>query len=176
MPQADLKVVGVVRRGHLDRAGAEADLAVLIAHDRNFAVHDGKDAGLADEVLELFILRVDRDARIAHHRLRPRGCNDDIARAVGERIADIPQMAGLVDVLDLRVRQRRQAVRAPVDDAASLVNEALFIHLAERFTHGLRAALVHREPASRPVAADAELFLLLDDAAAVLFLPCPDAL
>ena len=52
--QADLKVVGVVRRGHFDRAGAEADLAVFIAHDGNFAVHDGQDTGLADEVLELF--------------------------------------------------------------------------------------------------------------------------
>ena len=52
MAKADLKVVGVVCRGHLNSARAEADLAVFVAHDGNFAVHNGQDAGLADEVLE----------------------------------------------------------------------------------------------------------------------------
>ena len=85
-------------------------------------------------------------------------------------------MAGLVDVFDLGVGQRRQAVRAPVDDAAALVDEALVVHLTEGLAHGSGAALIHGEAAARPVAADAELALLLDDAAAVLFLPRPDAL
>ena len=176
MAQADLKVVGVVRRGHFDRAGAEADLAVFIAHDGDLAVHDGQDTGLADEVLELFVVRVDGHAGVAHHGFRAGRGNDDIAGAVRERIADIPEMAGLVDILDLRVGEGRQAVRAPVDDAAALVNKALVVHLAEGLTHGFGAALVHGEAAARPVAADAELALLFDDAAAVLFLPRPDAL
>ena len=176
VPQADLKVVRVVRRGHLDRAGAEADLAVLIAHDRNFAVHDRQDAGLADEVLEFLVLGVDGDAGVAHHGLGARRRDNDVAAAIAERIADIPEMAGLVNVFDLRVRERRHAVRAPVDNAAALVDEALVIKLAERLAHGLRAAFVHRKAGTRPVAADAELLLLLDDAAAVLFLPCPHAL
>ena len=137
MPQADLKVVGVVRRGHFDRARAEADLAVFVAHDRNLAVHDRKNAGLADQVLELLVLGVHGNAGIAHHGLGPGRCNDDVSRTVRERVADVPQVAGLVGVFDLRVRQRRQAVRAPVDDAASLVDEALFIHLAECLAHGL---------------------------------------
>ena len=176
MAQADLKVIGVVRRGHFDRTGTEADLAVFIAHNGNLAVHDGQNAGLADEVLELFVVRVDGHAGVAHHGFRAGRGNDDIAGAVRERIPDIPEMAGLVNVFDFRVGECGQAVRAPVDDAAALVNKALVIHLAERLAHGLGAALVHGEAAARPVAADAELSLLLDDAAAVLFLPRPDAL
>ena len=176
VPQTDLKVVRVVRRSHFDSARTKTDFAVLVAHNRNLAVHDRKNTGLADQVLELFILGVDRDAGIAHHGLGSGRRNDDVAGAVGQRITDIPQMTGLVGVLDLRVRQRSQAVRAPVDDAAALVDEPLLIHLAERLAHRLRAALVHREAASRPVAADAELLLLLDNAAAVFFLPRPDAL
>ena len=176
MAKADLKVVGVVCRGHLNSARAEADLAVFVAHDGNFAVHNGQDAGLADQVLELLVLRVDRNARIAHHRLRTGGGDDDIAAAVGERVADIPEVARLVDILDLRVGERRQAVRAPVDDAAALVDQALIVELAERLAHGLGAALVHREAGAGPVTARAHLLLLLDDAVAVLFLPLPHAL
>ena len=176
MAKADLKVVGVVRGGHLNSARAEADLAVFVAHDGNFAVHNGQDAGLADQVLELLVLRVDRNARIAHHRLRTGGGDDDIAAAVGERVADIPEVARLVDILDLRVGERRQAVRAPVDDAAALVDQALIVELAEGLAHGLGAALVHRKAGARPVTARAHLLLLLDDAVAVLFLPLPHAL
>ena len=176
MAKADLKVVGVVCRGHLNSARAEADLAVFVAHDGNFAVHNGQDAGLADQVLELLVLRVDRNARIAHHRLRTGGGDDDIAAAVGERVADIPEVARLVDILDLRVGERRQAVRAPVDDAAALVDQALVIQLAECLADGTGAALVHGEAAAVPVAGRAHLFLLLDDAVAVLLLPGPDAL
>ena len=174
--QADLKVVRVVCGRHLDRARTEADLAVLVAHDGDFAVHDRQDTSLADEVLELLILGVDRNARIAHHRLGTGGGDDDVAAAVGERIADIPQMTGLVGILDLSVRERRQAVRAPVDDAAALVDETLVVQLAERLAHGAGAALVHREAGAGPVAARTDLLLLLDDAIAVLLLPLPHAL
>ena len=174
--QADLEVVRVVGGGHLDRARAEADLAVFVAHDGNFAVHDRQDALLADEVLELFVLGVDRDAGIAHHRLGTGGGDDDVAAAVGERVADIPEVTGLINVLDLRVGQRRQAMRAPVDDAAALINEALVVQLAEGLAHGPGAALVHCEAGAGPVAARAHLLLLLDDAVAVLFLPFPHAL
>ena len=176
MAQADLEVVRVVGGGHLDCARAEADLAVFVAHDGNFAVHDRQDALLADEVLELLVLGVDRDAGIAHHRLGTGGSDDNVAAAVGERIADIPEVTGLINVLDLRVGERRQAMRTPVDDAAALINEALVVQLAEGLAHGPGAALVHREAGAGPVAARAHLLLLLDDAVAVLFLPFPHAL
>ena len=124
----------------------------------------------------MLVLRVYRHAGVAHHSFRPGGGHHDIAAAVGQRVADMPQVAGLVGILHLGIGQRRQTVGTPVDDAASLVDEALFIHLAECLAHSLRAALIHRKAASRPVAAHAELFLLLDDAVSVFFFPRPDAL
>ena len=174
--QAHLKVVGVVGGGHLYRAGAEADLAVFVAHDGDLTVHDGQDAGLADEVLELFVLRVDSHAGVAHHGLGTGGGDDDVAAAVGQRIADIPQVAGLVGVLHLGVGQGGEAVGTPVDDAAALVDEALFIQLAERLADGAGAALVHGEAVAAPVTGCAHLLLLLHDTAAVFLLPGPDAL
>ena len=99
------------------------------------SVHDRQNAGFADEVLELLVLGVDRDAGIAHHRLGTGGSDDDVAAAVGERVADIPEVTGLIDVLDLRVGQRRQAMRTPVDDAAALIDESLVVKLAERLTY-----------------------------------------
>ncbi len=143
--QTHLKVVGVVRGRHLHRARAEADLAVLVAHDGDLAVHNGQDAGLADQVLELLVPGVDRNARVAHHRLGTGGGDDDIAAAVGKRVADIPEAARLINILHLRVGERGQAVRAPVDDAAALVDQPLVVQLAERLAHGAGAALVHRE-------------------------------
>ena len=67
-------------------------------------------------------------------------------------------------------------MRAPVDDAVALVDEALFIQLAECLAHGLGAALIHGEAAAIPVAGHAERLLLLNDAIAVLLFPRPDAL
>ena len=127
MAQAHLKVVGIVGRGHLHGAGAEADLAVIITHNGDLTVHDGQDAGLADEVLEVLVLRVYRHAGVAHHSFRPGGGHHDIAAAVGQRVADMPQVAGLVGILHLGIGQRRQTVGTPVDDAASLVDETLVI-------------------------------------------------
>ena len=85
-------------------------------------------------------------------------------------------MAGLVHILHLGVGQGGQAVGAPVDDAAALVDQALVVQLAERLADGAGAALVHGEAAAIPIAGRAHLLLLLDDAVAILFLPRPDAL
>ena len=176
VPQADLVVVRVVAGRHLDAAGAEIELDIIIGHDGQLTPDQRQDRRLADEVLIALVRRVDRDAAVAEHRLGARGGDGQILVAVLERVADIPERAGHILILDLRVGQGGAAVRAPVDDAVALVDEALFIQLAERLAHGLRAALIHGEAAAIPVAGHAERLLLLDDAVAVLLFPRPDAL
>ena len=176
VPQAHLEVVGVMGGGHLHGAGTEADLAVIVAHDGDLAVHNGQDAGLADQVLEFLVLRVHCHAGIAEHGLRAGGGDHDVTAAVRQGVTDIPQIAGLIGVLHLGVRQGRQAVGAPVDDAAALVDQALLVQLAEGLAHGAGAALVHGEAVTAPVAGGAHLFLLLHDTAAVFFLPGPHTL
>ena len=161
---------------HLDAAGAEIELDVIIGHDGQLTAHERQDGRLADEVLIALVRRVDRDAAVAKHRLGARGGDGQILVAVLERVADIPERAGHILILDLRVGQGGAAVRAPVDDAVALVDEALFIQLAECLAHGLGAALIHGEAAAIPVAGHAERLLLLDDAVAVLLFPRPDTL
>ena len=174
VPQAHLEVVGVVGGGHLHRAGAEAQLYVIIGHDGDLPVHDGQDAGLAHQMLEPLILGVDGHAGIAHHGLGTGGGHHQIAGAVGQGIADIPQVAGLVGVFHLGVRQGGGAVGAPVDDAAALVDIALLIQVDEDLLNGLGAALVHGKAQPPPVAGAAHGVHLLDDAGSVLLLPLPD--
>ena len=88
----------------------------------------------------------------------------------------MPQLARLSLVLDLRIGKRSGAVRAPVDDAVSLVNQALVIEVDKHLAHRLGTALVHREALALPVAGRAELLELADNAVAILVLPVPDAL
>ena len=171
-----LEVVRVVARRNLDAAGAEFHINVLVTENRDFAVHNRQNAGLADEVLVALIVRIDGNAGIAHEGLRTGGRNNEVARAVCERIADVPQLARLGFVLNLSVGQRSCAVRTPVDDAVALVDEALVVQVYEYLTDRLGAAFVHGEALAVPVAGRAELFQLADDAVAELVLPVPDAL
>ena len=120
--QAHLEVVGVMGGGHLHRAGAKPQLHIFVGHDGNLPVHDGQDAGLAHEVLEPLVLRVDRHAGIAHHGLRPGRRHDEVPGPVGEGVADIPEISRLILVFHFNIRKSGKAIRAPVDDAASLIN------------------------------------------------------
>ena len=103
MAQTHLEVVGVVGGSHLHRASTKADLAVFIAHNGNLAVHNGQDAGLADQMLELLVLRVHCHTGIAHHGFRTGGGYHDVAAAVRQGVTDIPQVARLIGILHLGV-------------------------------------------------------------------------
>jgi len=150
--EADLKVVRVMCGRHLDCAGAEIQLHIVVRNDGNLAVHDRQDAGLSDELFKALVVRVHGHAGIAHHGFRAGRRDDEVARAVGQRVADIPEVAGLVHILDLRVGERGDTVGAPVDDTAALVDEALFVQTHEHLAHGPGAALVHGEAGAVPVA------------------------
>ena len=176
MALTHLEVVRVVARRNLDAAGTELHVNVLVTEDRDLAVHDREDAGLADQVLVALVVRVDGNAGIAHEGLRTGGRNHQLARAVRQRVADVPQLARLGFVLNLGVGQGGRAVRAPVDDAVALVDQALVVQVYEYLADRLGAALVHGEALAVPVAGGAELLELADDAVAELVLPRPYAL
>ncbi len=176
VPLAHLKVVWVVGGGHLHRTGSEADLTVLVPHNGNLPVHNGQYAGLSNQVLKPLVLRVHGYAGVAHHGFRPGGGDYQVAGAVGQRIADMPQVTGLVLILHLRIGEGGDAVGAPVDNAAALVDESLAIQLAKGLPHGLGATLVHGEAGTAPVTGDAHLLLLGHDASAVLLFPLPHPL
>ena len=169
-------IVGVVRRRDLDKAGAKVGVDMPILKDGDLAVHDGELDGLAHEGGLLGILRGDGDARIAEHGLGARGGDDDVVLAVdrlGQRVAQVPQVALLVLVLGLIVRDGGGAVGTPVDDALATVDQAVVVPVAEHLAHGLGVVLVHREALVIEVDRAAHALDLLDDDAAVLVGPIP---
>ena len=176
MAQTDLIVVWVVAGRHFHSAGPEAQLYIVIRHDRQLSSDQREDGVFADKVRIALVRGVDCNTGVAQHRLGARGGNNKLFVRVLDRIADMPEAAGDVLVFHLGVGECGAAVGAPVDDAAALIDQALVVELAEGLAHGLGAGLVHRETAAVPVAGDAHALLLFDDAVAVLTFPVPHAL
>ncbi len=169
---ADLEVVGVVGRGDLDRAGAERRVDVVVGDDRDAAAGQRQLDLAADQVGVALVGGVDRDGGVTEHGLGAGGGDDDRVGALA--VADRDELALVLLVFDLDVRQRGQAAGAPVDDAVGPVDEAVVEEPLEDRLDGPRQALVHREALAGPVDAVAELGHLAEDPAARLFLPLPD--
>ena len=169
-------VVGVVGRGDLNEAGTEVGVDMPILKDGDLAIDDGELDGLAHECGLLGVLRGDSDARVAEHGLGARGGDDDVVLAVnrlGQRVAQVPQVALLVLILGLVVRDSGGAVGAPVDDALAAVDQTVVVPVAEDLAHGLRVVLVHGKSLVIEVDGAAHALDLLDDDAAVLVGPIP---
>ena len=77
VPLADFKVVEIVRRRDLDRAGAFFRIGVVVADDRNAPADQRQDRGLADQMLEALVVRMHGDRDVAEHGLGPRRRHDD---------------------------------------------------------------------------------------------------
>ena len=168
------EVVGVVRGRDLDEARTEAGVDVPIGEDGDLAVDDGQHDGLAHELGLVGILRGNRDARVAEHGLGTRGGDLDVLHAVdrlGQRVAQVPQMARLVVVLGLVVGDRGAAAGAPVDDALAAVDQAVVVPVAEDLAHGLGVLGAHGELLVVEVDGAAHALDLLDDDTAVLTAP-----
>ena len=172
-----LKVVRVVRRGDLHAPGAEIRKDRLVGDHRDLAPHEREDQRFAHQILVAVVVGVDRDGGIAEQGLGTRRRDDDVsARLVFDRIADVPEVARLVAVDHLGVGEGGVAMRAPVRDAQSPVDQPLVVERHEDLAHRGGKPLVHREMLARPVAGNAEFFQLRDDPRAVFVLPVPDHL
>lgn len=119
------------------------------------------------------VLRVHRHRRVPQKGLGPRGGHHHLARAVGEGVADVPELAVPVLVLHLDVGEGRVAPAAPVDEALAAVDESSLIELDEGGGHGLGAGLVHGEAGPPPVQGAAELAHLHEDRVAGFLPPRP---
>ena len=142
---ATLKVVEVVPRRHLHRARSKFGIDEAVGDDGNLPARQRHAHLLADELPVALVVGVNGDAGVAEHGLRP-GCRDrDPAIAADDRILQLPQLPRLIDVFDLEVGDRREAVAAPVDETVGAVDEALAVELDEDFPHRPRGARIHRE-------------------------------
>ena len=167
-------VVRVVRGRGFHAAGAELHVHVPVGEDRDLAVHQRQLHRLAHEVLEALVLRVHRHARVAQHRLGTRRGHHEVLQTVhrlGQRVAQVPQVARLVHVLGLVIRDGRGAMRAPVDDALALVDEIVVVPVHEQLAHGLHVRRLQREVLVVVVARAAHALDLVHDGGAVLLVP-----
>ena len=123
-----------------------------------------------------------RDGGIAEHGFGPHRRHRDEGRGIVgieslalDRIAQIPQTALDLDLQHFEIGDRGHQLRIPVDQPLVLVDQAFLVQLDEHFHDGARQSLVHREALARPVAGSTEALELIDDDAAALRLPLPDA-
>jgi hypothetical protein len=135
VPHAELEVVRIVGRGHLEASGAKGAVHVGVPHDRDLPVLKRQDQAATDEMRIALVFGVHRHGRISEERFRPGRGDDEGPAAVAQRIADMVQPALGVLVLHLEIGQGGLAPGAPVDDVASLVDDALLIELHKGFPH-----------------------------------------
>ena len=181
MALPDLEVDGVVAGRHLERTRPRVDGHCLVGDDRDRPVGGRHEHVAPEQVLVALVLGVHGDGGVGRDRLRPRrGDHQVLARplvvVVEHRVAEVPERAGFVVVLDLEVGERGTAVDAPVDDAFAAVDQAVLVEVQECLAHRALTRLVHRERLALPVGRGAEPPVLLGDARARAPDELPDAL
>ncbi len=173
---ADLEVHRVVAGRDLHRAGAELRIDAVVRDDRDPPLRDGQNRLLPDELAVALVLGVNGDGDIREHRRRAHGRDRDVARAVGERVADRVERVVLVRVVDLEVGDRARAARAPVDDAVVAIEEPSVVEVDEVLEDGAHVALVQREALAPVVERGPEAPELAVDHLPVVLEPLPGPL
>ena len=167
MALAHLEVVRVVRGRDLHGTGAERGVGVRIGNDRNAHAVDRQHDLFPDDREIALVVGVHGHGHVAEHRFRARGGHGDRLRlVVGERVLEVVELARRVRELRFFIRQGGAAARAPVDDAVSLVHEAVFVQAHERFAHRLREGRGECVGGARPVGARSDRLELIQDLAA----------
>ena len=95
MALAQGKVVGVVRRSYLHRAGAEFAANPLVENDGNLAAHQRQPQFLAVQVQIALVFRMNGDGHVAEHGFRPRGRNRQklagiFSVRIDDRVSNLP--------------------------------------------------------------------------------------
>ena len=171
-----LEIVGVMCRGNLYYAGTKLLIYISVCDNRNLTTYQRQDHGLTYDIFIPLVIRVYCQGAVAKQGFRSGGSDLYELVTALNRIIDMPEMACLLLVLYLCVRDRGLADRTPVDDTGSLIDIALLMQAQEYLLYGLGAALVHGEALSVPVAGGANLLQLIYDGAAILFPPLPGSL
>ena len=176
MADTHLIVVRIMGRSNFYSAGTEFGINIAISDDRNNSVGSRQTQSFANQIAITRVLRVNCYCSIAGQSFRTGGCNHQAAAFFfNYRVVDVPEMARVVLMLNLDIAQCGVAVYAPVGDTGAFVNQALFKQSAENLANSLGAAFIHSEALTLPVAGNAQMLQLVDNAVAVLLLPFPNA-
>ncbi len=171
---SDLKVVGIVGGSHLHAAGAELQINVIIGDHGNRPVREGQGDLAADDGCVALVFGIHGHSGVAQHGFRAGGGDDQVSLAVGKGIADVPELARLIGVFHLVVRQGGHAARAPVDNVFSLVDKTIIVEGDEDLFDRAGEHFIHGEAQAVPIAGCAKQFKLADDAVTLFLFPFPD--
>ena len=176
MPQADLPVVEIVRGGDLHATRPEFAVDVAVGDHGDRAAGERQRYLLADQRAVALVVGIDRDGDVAQHRLGSRRGDGDRTGAIGQRVADLPELALLLFAFHLEIRNGRAELGIPVDEPLAAIDEAVVVQPHERLPDRGGQALVHREALARPVARRAEPSHLARDRRAGFLFPRPHPL
>ena len=175
-PLAHLKVIWIMSRCDLYRAGAEFHFAVTISHNGDLTAHNGDNNGFSNDILIPFIFRVHGNGRISQHGFRTGGSHRNGIGFIRRLIPDMPQMTDLTFILYFCIAQSSLAAWTPVDDPVSTVNKPFVVKSFEETVHCPVAALIHGETFPLPIAGRPHLAQLLHDGSSVFVPPVPSSL
>ena len=177
--QADLVVGFVVRWSHLQDTRAEFKIHRLVADDRQKGFHAGGEGTAhmeSDECGVAGVLRIHSHGGIRHDRLRAGGGDFQVGAGFFHDLDFVVvEKSFLVFRNDFLVAERCERDGAPIHHPLATIDHPLGVEIDENLLHLARIGLIHRKALASPVAGATELLELVDDDAAVLLLPLPDA-
>ena len=92
---AGFEIVGIVRGGDFNDAGAEFGVGHFVENDGDLAIHQRQRDGLAVKIQIAFVARIDGDGGVSEHGFRTRGGNGEEAVGAGDGVADMPEVPGI---------------------------------------------------------------------------------
>src|SRR5271165_3704934 len=106
----------------------------------------------------------------------PRSGNHDELVSSWNRVPDMPQVSLTLLVNGFQVADGRAALRTPIHNVMSTIDQAIFVQAHEDLGDGARQLRRQRKSFARPVAAFAQLQHLPRDGSAGLGFPLPNFL
>ena len=114
-----------MRGCHFNGAGSKAGIDSGISNDGDLSIQQRQGQAFADQLFVAGIFGINGHGGVAEQGLRTGSRDHDMAASAGERIADVPQLAGALLVLHLDIGQRGVVLGAPVDHARAFINQPL---------------------------------------------------
>ena len=181
VPEADLRIVDIVRRSHLQASGTKVHLYVIILNHRDFPVDQRDQDFLSAQPVMALVVRIDADGGIGHDGFRTGGRDHEelvsgISFPVGNIIPQMIEVALGVLMDHFIVADGSKRFRVPVDHPDALVNPALLVEVNKRIDHRLGQSRFHRKARPVPVTGSAQFPQLVQNDSAMLLFPCPGML
>ena len=174
VPLAHGKIVEIVGRRDLHRAGAFFRVGIFVGDDRNAPADQRQNGEFSDQIGEPGIGGMHRHRGVAEHGFRPRGGDgDETVGCALDRVFYVPEIAAHLPAFDFEVGNGGVELRVPVHQPAVAIDQTLAVQRDEHLAHRLGQPLVHGEAFARPVQRGAEAAQLAGDGAAGLRLPLP---